>query len=81
MTTAEATPTISRMFYRWPAFASTTASALNSLSSDITVKALTRGRTATGEISDKLDATIREYLKTEHLNTQDARTLEEILDR
>ena len=80
VTTAEATPTIARMFYRWPAFAAATASALNQLSTEITDKALKRGKQATGQISQNLAATIREYLKTEDLNTQEAKQLEEILN-
>lgn len=73
-------PVIQRMFYRWPAFGSTTASALNSLGDELATKALNRASTAMGQMSTKLDATIRNYLAAEAENEATARELEAILD-
>lgn len=77
---ADSIPPIERMFYRWPAFGSTTGSALNSLSGDLTSKALSQSSTAMNQMSDKLNTTIRNYLAAEADNEAIARQLEAILD-
>ena len=76
----ESVPDIESMFLQFPAFTATAASGLKELATKVNTDLLTRGRDATKDISEKLDETVRNYLATENLNTEEARKLEELLN-
>ena len=77
---ASGAPAIAPMFLRFPAFSSTTSSALNDLAEHILDKALKRGQTAAKELSETLDAMIRTYVAGEDLNAAEAAQLQRMLD-
>ncbi len=80
ISTASGTPAIEPMFLQFPGFSATATSGLNTLAQDLREKALARGQSATQDMSEKLDATIRNYLAGEALNTQEAEQLQRMLD-
>lgn len=80
ISTAAATPAIEPMFLQFPGFSATATAGLNTLAKELKDKALARGKSATADLSGKLDATIRNYIAGENLNTSEAQQLQKMLD-
>jgi hypothetical protein len=64
------------MFTRVPTFTADQSDALNTLSDRIAKDVLAKGRTATSDLADKLEAARHAYLKAEAANEAELESIE-----